>query len=151
MTTTNNTSEHIFETLDPNLLKYGVCPFTSAKTIDNLLLVNRNFYNELKSKPIMKYFFRMFWRTETITSFMCTTTKVYKDELQEGEQLFRYLNTKQLYSKKNYKDGKLEGERLEWWVNGNLSSKEFYKEGNLEGEPLDWHPDGQLRSTDGKE
>lgn len=37
-----------------------------------------------------------------------------------------------------YKDGKLEGERKEWHVNGSLEKRGFYRDGKLEGEQKEW-------------
>ena len=41
-------------------------------------------------------------------------------------------------TKNIYKDGKLEGEQLGWYSNGQLQYQHFYKDGKLDGEQLKW-------------
>ena len=43
-----------------------------------------------------------------------------------------------------YRDGKPEGEQLQWHSNGQLFSKHFYKDGKEEGEQSRWYSTGHI-------
>ena len=61
----------------------------------------------------------------------------------EGEWLEYYENG-QLKIKRNYKDGKLEGESLRYHKNGQLESKGNFKDDEKEGEWLHYRSNGKL-------
>lgn len=44
-----------------------------------------------------------------------------------------------------YRNGKLEGERREWYENGNIGIREFYHRGKREGERKTWYGNGQTQ------
>ncbi|MAD11452.1 MAG: hypothetical protein CMC04_01855 [Flavobacteriaceae bacterium] len=76
------------------------------------------------------------------------TIKVsYKDGKREGEYLEYYENG-QLRFKRNYKDGKLEGEYLIYYESGQLKKKNNYKNGKRDGENIHYWENGQLYKTE---
>ena len=66
-----------------------------------------------------------------------------KDGKKDGEWL-EYFESGQLYKKYNYKDGKKEGEQFYYYENGKLRSKVNYRYGKTEGERLWYYENGQL-------
>ena len=91
-------------TLDENIFTACICPYLTGKIIDDILLVNKQYNKVVKAD--MKHLYNLFWKVE------------YSEIL--GHK-----------SKSLFKDGKLEGEQLEWWKNGQLLNKKFCKEGKL--------------------
>ena len=130
------------DTLDNNIFTDRVCPLLSGKIIDNILLVNKDYNSILKAD--MKHLYSLFWSVKEITTgYNEKIKKIYKDGKLEGEQLGWWYNG-QLEYKEFYKDGKLDGEQLWWYSNGQLEYKHFYKDGKMDGERLKWFEDGQL-------
>jgi len=86
------------------------------------------------------------------------TTGILKGNIKngkpEGEWVEYYENDK-LMKKGNYKNGKEEGNWEEYWDNGKLKSKVSYKDGKEEGEEFFYYENGQLgvkrNYKDGKE
>jgi antitoxin component YwqK of YwqJK toxin-antitoxin module len=68
--------------------------------------------------------------------------KISKGKL-EGEWLRYYWNG-QLQEKRNYKKGKWEGEQLEYYDNGQLKSKGNFKDDKREGVSSKYYDNGQL-------
>lgn len=60
-----------------------------------------------------------------------------------GEHLEWFESGKPL-TKKNYKNGKLEGKCLRWYKSGQLQYEENYKNDRLEGKYTHWYESGQL-------
>ena len=75
------------------------------------------------------------------------------DELVKRDGLYYEKLSKTLFTGKvtgkeqgRIKDGKKEGEWVEYWGNGQLMSKVSYKNGKEEGEWVGYHGNGQLSS-----
>ena len=75
------------------------------------------------------------------------------DELVKRDGLYYEKLSKTLFTGKvtgkeqgRIKDGKKEGEWVEYWGNGQLMSKVSYKNGKEEGEWVGYHRNGQLSS-----
>ena len=66
-----------------------------------------------------------------------------KDGKKDGEWL-EYHENGQLKIKRNYKDGKLEGESLWYHKNGQLESKGNFKDDKKEGEWIHYRSNGKL-------
>ena len=133
-------------TLDENIFTDYVCPRLTGKIIDDILLVNKQYNKVVKAD--LKNLYNLFWEIkEGLRSEDFKYKDIYKDGKLEGEQLEWYEDG-QLFSKQFYKDGKKEGEQLCWWKNGQLMSKSFYKEGKKEGEQIRWFENGQLSSLE---
>ena len=62
----------------------------------------------------------------------------------EGERKEWYENG-QLKCHESYKDGKAERDLKEWYKNGQLERHGSYKDGKYEGERKEWYENGQLR------
>lgn len=54
-----------------------------------------------------------------------------------------------LFSRKYFKNGKLEGETRQWFQDGTLSLLEHWKDGKLEGVCKTWYENGQIREEAG--
>ena len=65
----------------------------------------------------------------------------YKDGRLEGEYM-EWNREGAMVQKSHYKDGKREGEYVEWDCKGTMVQKAHYKEGKLEGPYHKWHSNG---------
>ena len=50
----------------------------------------------------------------------------------------------QIWSEKNYKDGKRDGKWTEWHENGLIESEKNYKDGKEDGKWTQWYENGQI-------
>jgi len=99
--------------------------------------------------------------------------KIYQNDELRHVKSWHYTNgngLERLSEQWSYKDGKLEGEKTIWGIDGRLQARAFYRNGKLEGEykiwfleqlgfldcyqdgklngkSTSWHIDGQPRST----
>ena len=71
----------------------------------------------------------------------------FKNGKPEGEWIEYYENGG-LLSKGNYKNGELDGEFLYYYENGQLKEKGNFKDGKKEGEYLNYYQNGQLKRTE---
>jgi len=112
-----------------------------------MLLVNKQYNKLVKADLKHLYLYNLFWEIkEGLRTHGFKYKKIYKDGKLEGEQLEWWRGNGKLYTKSFYKDGGLEWEQLRWYRNGQLWSKTVYRDGKLEGEQLSWLNNGQLFS-----
>ncbi len=64
------------------------------------------------------------------------------DGLEEGQAFGRYSTGEKLMTRK-YAKGKIEGEFIQWWPNGNDRYRMNYKHGQLDGKQLVYYPNGE--------
>lgn len=70
---------------------------------------------------------------------------IYKNDLEDGEYI-RYINGK-IDTKGQYKDGKREGDFIEYYSNGNKEKTYSYKDGKREGIENIYYDNGNLKQT----
>ena len=103
-------------------------------------------YEIPKNSGIMALFTSALWLGGVDVNGQLKWKGNYKDGKQDGERL-EYDDKGQLEYKSNYKEGKKEGESLRYYENGQLYLKSNYKDGKKDGETLVYNENGQFEKT----
>lgn len=91
------------------------------------------------------------WVTFTETGLVSEISNYLNNELH-GERTTYYISGLEnasgrvIYSKSNYKNGKQDGEFIEYFMDGKKKLYSFYIEGNLNGMYIEYHRNGNKKS-----
>ena len=80
-----------------------------------------------------------------IANFIIKTSLKFRDKKNPSEyELAKEYRQFVISQKRNFKNGKLEGSWIDYYLSGNLNSKGEYKNGKKEGYWVDYKEDGTL-------